>query len=91
MARALPAQVLTAEDREAQNEMQGLLCGCLQVITCKLGPAIKPHADQMMQARAARRKGPSWEAGWSAALRPPQKAHEASGGSPQPRGAPEPR
>jgi len=43
-------QVLTAEDREAQNEMQGLLCGCLQVITCKLGPAIKPHADQMMQA-----------------------------------------
>ena len=27
-------QLLTAEDREAQSELQGLLCGCLQVITC---------------------------------------------------------
>lgn len=43
-------QLLTAEDREAQSELQGLLCGCLQVITCKLGAQIKPHADQMMQA-----------------------------------------
>ena len=43
-------QLLSAEDREAQSELQGLLCGCLQVITCKLGAQIKPHADQMMQA-----------------------------------------
>ena len=43
-------QLLTAEDREAQSELQGLLCGCLQVITCKLGAQVKPHADQMMQA-----------------------------------------
>ena len=43
-------QLLTAEDREAQSELQGLLCGCLQVITCKLSGAIKPHADQMMHA-----------------------------------------
>ena len=43
-------QCLTAEDREAQSELQGLLCGCLQVITVKLGAGIKPHADQMMQA-----------------------------------------
>jgi importin subunit beta-1 len=43
-------QLLTAEDREAQSELQGLLCGCLQVITSKLSGAIKPHADQMMHA-----------------------------------------
>jgi importin subunit beta-1 len=43
-------QLLSAEDCEAQSELQGLLCGCLQVITCKLGAQIKPHADQMMQA-----------------------------------------
>lgn len=43
-------QCLTAEDREAQTELQGLLCAVLQVITRKLGAAIKPHADQMMTA-----------------------------------------
>jgi len=42
-------QILTNEDREEQCELQGLLCGTLQVITQKLGPAAVPFADGMMQ------------------------------------------
>lgn len=42
-------QIVSNDDREAQTELQGLLCGTLQVITQKLGPAAIPHADAMMQ------------------------------------------
>jgi len=42
-------QIVSADDREAQTELQGLLCATLQVITQKLGPAAIPHADHMMQ------------------------------------------
>ena len=42
-------QIVSNDDREAQLELQGLLCGTLQVITQKLGPASVPFADRMMQ------------------------------------------
>lgn len=42
-------QIVSNDDREAQIELQGLLCGTLQVITQKLGPASAPYADRMMQ------------------------------------------
>jgi len=42
-------QIVSNDDREAQIELQGLLCGTLQVITQKLGPNAAPFADNMMQ------------------------------------------
>eukprot|EP01018_Ginkgo_biloba_P007970 Gb_04236 [translate_table: standard] len=45
---------LSSEDKEKQNELQALLCGCLQVIIQKLGTSestkygIVQYADQMM-------------------------------------------
>jgi len=42
-------QIVSNDDREQQNELQGLLCGTLQVIIQKLGPAAVPFADQLMQ------------------------------------------
>ncbi|KAK1399423.1 Importin N-terminal domain-containing protein [Heracleum sosnowskyi] len=52
----LEAQVqkLVSDEREKQNELQGLLCGCLQVIIQKLGTseptkhAFMQYADQIM-------------------------------------------
>lgn len=50
----LEAQKLTSDEREKQNELQGLLCGCLQVIIQKLGSAeptkyaFMQYTDQMM-------------------------------------------
>ena len=52
----LEAQVqkLLSDEREMQNELQGLLCGCLQVIIQKLGAseqtkyALMQYADQIM-------------------------------------------
>ncbi|KAL8134660.1 hypothetical protein AgCh_009622 [Apium graveolens] len=52
----LEAQVqkLVSDERERQNEQQGLLCGCLQVIIQKLGAseqtkyALNQYADQIM-------------------------------------------
>ncbi|PKU70398.1 importin subunit beta-1 isoform X2 [Dendrobium catenatum] len=52
--RTLEAQKLTSDEREKQNELQGLLCGCLQVIIQKLGSAeptkytFLQYTDQMM-------------------------------------------
>ncbi|KAI9173477.1 hypothetical protein LWI28_022922 [Acer negundo] len=52
--QTLEAQKLTSDEREKQNEIQGLLCGCLQVIIQKLGSseqiryAFMQYADQMM-------------------------------------------
>jgi importin subunit beta-1 len=42
-------QVVSNDDREAQRELQGLLCGTLQVITQKLEQNAAPFADRMMQ------------------------------------------
>ncbi|KAL5814428.1 hypothetical protein ACOSQ4_025069 [Xanthoceras sorbifolium] len=52
--QTLEAQKLTTDEREKQNEIQGLLCGCLQVIIQKLGSSeqtkyvFMQYADQMM-------------------------------------------
>ncbi|OWM72177.1 hypothetical protein CDL15_Pgr018060 [Punica granatum] len=52
--QTLETQKLTADEREKQNELQGLLCGCLQVIIQKLGSSEATKyvflqcADQMM-------------------------------------------
>ena len=40
--------IVSSDDKEAQTELQGLLCATLQVITQKLGAQAAPHADQMM-------------------------------------------
>jgi importin subunit beta-1 len=52
--KCLEAQNLSAGEREKQNELVGLLCGCLQVIIQKLG-SVEPtkyiflqYADQIM-------------------------------------------
>lgn len=42
-------QVLTNDDREAKEGLQGLLCGVIQVTTQKLGNEVTPHADSIMQ------------------------------------------
>ncbi|GMN31426.1 hypothetical protein TIFTF001_003239 [Ficus carica] len=48
------AQNISSEERERQNELQGLLCGCLQVMIQKLGSSeltksvFLQSADQMM-------------------------------------------
>ncbi|KAL8160572.1 hypothetical protein V2J09_002109 [Rumex salicifolius] len=52
--QTLEAQKLSSDEREKQSDLQGLLCGCLQVIIQKLGSSepIKftflQYADQMM-------------------------------------------
>ncbi|XP_072967248.1 importin subunit beta-1-like isoform X2 [Typha angustifolia] len=52
--QTLEAQKLSSDEREKQNELQGLLCGCLQVVIQKLGAsetskyAFMPFADQIM-------------------------------------------
>ncbi|KAJ6838534.1 importin subunit beta-1-like [Iris pallida] len=52
--KTLEAQKLSSDEREKQNEVQGLLCGCLQVATQKLGSTeptkymFMQYADQMM-------------------------------------------
>ncbi|KAL6177827.1 hypothetical protein ACLB2K_049349 [Fragaria x ananassa] len=53
--QTLEAQRLSSDERDKQNELQGLLCGCLQVIIQKLGSSdptkyvFMQYADQMMQ------------------------------------------
>ncbi|KAI3421443.1 Importin N-terminal domain-containing protein [Psidium guajava] len=52
--QTLEAHKLSTDEREKQNELQGLLCGCLQVIIQKLGSSeatkyvFLQYADQMM-------------------------------------------
>ncbi|XP_010912456.1 importin subunit beta-1 [Elaeis guineensis] len=52
--QTLEVQKLSSDEREKQNELQGLLCGCLQVIIQKLGSsettkyAFLQYADQIM-------------------------------------------
>ncbi|MCD7461772.1 Importin subunit beta-1 [Datura stramonium] len=52
--QTLEAQKLSSDEREKQSELQGLLCGCLQVIIQKLGTseqtkyAFMQYADQIM-------------------------------------------
>ncbi|KAK9994828.1 hypothetical protein SO802_024531 [Lithocarpus litseifolius] len=53
--KTLEGQKLSSDEREKQSELQGLLCGCLQVIIQKLG-SLEPtkylfmqYADQIME------------------------------------------
>ncbi|XP_073525876.1 uncharacterized protein [Phyllobates terribilis] len=52
--KTLEAQKLSSDEREKQLELQGLLCGCLQVAIQKLGLSeptkytVLQHADKMM-------------------------------------------
>ncbi|KAH6784084.1 ARM repeat superfamily protein [Perilla frutescens var. hirtella] len=52
--KTLEAQKLSSDEREKQTELQGLLCGCLQVIIQKLGAseptkyALMQYTDQIM-------------------------------------------
>ncbi|KAJ0103422.1 hypothetical protein Patl1_05201 [Pistacia atlantica] len=52
--KTLEGQKLSSDEREKQSELQGLLCGCLQVIIQKLGSAeptkyvFMQYADQIM-------------------------------------------
>eukprot|EP01098_Paradermamoeba_levis_P007846 TRINITY_DN326_c0_g1_i7.p1 TRINITY_DN326_c0_g1~~TRINITY_DN326_c0_g1_i7.p1 ORF type:complete len:854 (-),score=231.04 TRINITY_DN326_c0_g1_i7:236-2797(-) len=48
LEKTFTMQVLNFDDKQEQNEKQSLLCGTLQIITQKLGEAIKPYADGMM-------------------------------------------
>jgi len=41
-------QIVSVDDKEAQHELQSLLCGLLQCITQRLGDGIKNWADKMM-------------------------------------------
>ena len=43
-------QIVSNDDKEQQNELQGLLCGTLQVIVQKLGPAAVLFADSLMHS-----------------------------------------
>lgn len=45
----LTAQGISAQDREHQNEIQGLLCGAIQSIITKEPKLAIPHSDSMMQ------------------------------------------
>ncbi|KAJ4804483.1 Importin subunit beta-1 [Rhynchospora pubera] len=52
--QTVEAQKLTSDERDKQNDLQGLLCGCLQVIIQKMGSiegskyAFMQYADQIM-------------------------------------------
>jgi importin subunit beta-1 len=48
LEKTFAIQVLTADDRDLQNELQSLLCGVLQVTTQRLGEGVKPYADKLM-------------------------------------------
>ena len=53
--KTLEGQKLSSDEREKQSELQGLLCGCLQVIIQKLGSSeqtkylFMQYADQIME------------------------------------------
>ncbi|KAM4076038.1 hypothetical protein ACJW30_12G034400 [Castanea mollissima] len=53
--KTLEGQKLSSDERERQSELQGLLCGCLQVIIQKLGSSeptkylFMQYADQIME------------------------------------------
>ncbi|KAL6047512.1 Importin subunit beta-1 [Balamuthia mandrillaris] len=48
LEKAFNFQIVSADDKEAQNELLGHLCGALQACTQKLEADIKPFADKMM-------------------------------------------
>jgi hypothetical protein len=49
LEQSFNSPIVSNDDREAVNELQGLLCGSLQVVTQKLQTRAIPQADRMMQ------------------------------------------
>eukprot|EP01111_Echinosteliopsis_oligospora_P003973 TRINITY_DN1625_c0_g1_i2.p1 TRINITY_DN1625_c0_g1~~TRINITY_DN1625_c0_g1_i2.p1 ORF type:complete len:655 (-),score=151.14 TRINITY_DN1625_c0_g1_i2:191-2155(-) len=49
LKKTFSMQILTPEDRDAQNNTQGSICNLLQACISKLGPAIQPYADQLVE------------------------------------------
>jgi len=49
LLKSFSMQVLTTDDKEAQQGLQALLCGNLQVCTQIVGDGIKPFADKIME------------------------------------------
>jgi len=49
LEKTFAMQLVSNDDREEQSELQGLLCGTLQVVVQKLGRHIEPLADRLMQ------------------------------------------
>eukprot|EP00741_Cyanophora_paradoxa_P021338 tig00021348_g20597.t1 len=48
LERTFNMQIVSADDKEQQNELQALLCGVLQISTQKMGKNIYPLADKLM-------------------------------------------
>mmetsp|Transcript_16497 Transcript_16497/g.27260 ORF Transcript_16497/g.27260 Transcript_16497/m.27260 type:complete len:855 (+) Transcript_16497:110-2674(+) len=48
LEKTFSMQIVSADDREEQIELQALLCGVLQIIIQKLGKNIVPFADRLM-------------------------------------------
>eukprot|EP01112_Ceratiomyxa_fruticulosa_P013181 TRINITY_DN3691_c0_g1_i3.p1 TRINITY_DN3691_c0_g1~~TRINITY_DN3691_c0_g1_i3.p1 ORF type:complete len:854 (-),score=220.38 TRINITY_DN3691_c0_g1_i3:421-2982(-) len=49
LEKTFALQILTAEDRDIQVELQALLCGVLQSCTQRLGKKVSVYSDRMMQ------------------------------------------
>lgn len=48
LEKTFQMQIVSMDDKTEQSELQSLLCGCLQVLTQKLGASMKPLADRLM-------------------------------------------
>jgi len=48
LGKTFAMQIVSGDDKEMQTELQGLLCGALQVMTQKLEGEAAPYCDQMM-------------------------------------------
>ena len=48
LEKTFQMQIVSMDDKTEQSELQALICGCLQVLTQKLGAAMKPLADRLM-------------------------------------------
>ena len=48
LEQSFKMQIVSSDDKEAQSELQGLLCGTLQVTTQKLNAEALPWCDVMM-------------------------------------------
>jgi importin subunit beta-1 len=49
LEKTFSMEILSQDDVNVQNELQGLLCGVLQVLVTRLGARLKPLADLLMK------------------------------------------
>lgn len=49
LEKTFQMEILSQDDVNVQNELQGLLCGVLQVLVTRLGARLKPLADLLMK------------------------------------------